>query len=93
MNTLSPMTAVPPAGILCPINTPGYRVQFSPITVAGLIMIGPQCHIVKPLPAIGGECPRTSAYNTEILQSESFVKVSNPISRKVAHFSGRPPPI
>ena len=37
----------------------------------------------------GGERPRTSAYNSEILQSESLAEVSCPVSSKVDLFLGR----
>ena len=40
--------------------------------------------------AIGGERPRTSAYNSEILQSESLAEVSCPISSIIDPFLGRP---
>ena len=39
---------------------------------------------------IGGERPRTSAYNSEILQSESLAEVSCPISSIIDPFLGRP---
>ena len=38
----------------------------------------------------GGGCPRTSAYNSEILQSESLAEVSCPISSIIDPFLGRP---
>ena len=38
----------------------------------------------------GGERPRTSAYNSEILQSESLAEVSCPVSSKIDPFPGRP---
>ena len=38
---------------------------------------------------IGGERPRTSAYNSELLQSESLAEVSCPVSSKVGPFLGR----
>lgn len=38
---------------------------------------------------IGGERPRTSAYNSEILQSESLAEVSCPVSSKIDPFLGR----
>ena len=38
----------------------------------------------------GGERPRTSAYNSEILQSESLAEVSCPISSIIDPFLGRP---
>ena len=37
----------------------------------------------------GGGCPRTSAYNSEILQSESLAEVSCPVSSKVDLFLDR----
>lgn len=37
----------------------------------------------------GGERPRTSAYNSELLQSESLAEVSCPVSSKVGPFLGR----
>lgn len=40
--------------------------------------------------AVGGGCPRTSAYNSEILQSESLAEVSCPISSIIDPFLGRP---
>ena len=40
INTLLPIVALLPiAGDLCPIRTPGYNVQFSPILVFPLITI------------------------------------------------------
>ena len=38
----------------------------------------------------GGGCLRTSAYNSEILQSESLAEVSCPISSIIDPFLGRP---
>ena len=38
---------------------------------------------------VGGERPRTSAYNSELLQSESLAEVSCPVSSKVGPFLGR----
>ena len=38
----------------------------------------------------GGVRPRTSAYNSEILQSESLAEVSCPVSSKIDPFPGRP---
>ena len=38
---------------------------------------------------LGGERPRTSAYNSEILQSESLAEVSCPVSSKVDLFLDR----
>ena len=38
----------------------------------------------------GGGCPRTSAYNSEILQSESLAEVPCPISSIIDPFLGRP---
>lgn len=42
------------------------------------------------MPSEGGERPRTSAYNSEILQSESLAEVSCPVSSKIDPFPGRP---
>ena len=39
---------------------------------------------------LGGKRPRTSAYNSEILQSESLAEVSCPISSIIDPFLGRP---
>lgn len=38
---------------------------------------------------MGGERPRTSAYNSELLQSESLAEVPCPVSSKVGLFLGR----
>ena len=54
MKTLFPIVAAPII-FLCPIKTPGYKVQFSPIFAAGFMIIGPQCQIVIPFPqTLGG---------------------------------------
>lgn len=42
------------------------------------------------LGGFGGGCPRTSAYNSEMLQSESLAEVSCPISSIIDPFLGRP---
>ena len=44
----------------------------------------------QTLNIFGGGCPRTSAYNSEILQSESLAEVSCPISSIIDPFLGRP---
>lgn len=47
------------------------------------------CSLSLNIAGCGGERPRTSAYNSELLQSESLAEVSCPVSSKVGPFLGR----